>query len=64
MSWTNYLIMYFLEGRSTSNDVLVIPILLLGPPVALLIFGIAARWTFRGFHVVEHSAATRSPEAA
>ena len=64
MSWTNYLIIYFLEGRSTGNDFFVIPILLLGPPVALLIFGIAAGWTFRSFHVVEHSVARRSPEAA
>ena len=64
MSWTNYLIMYFLQGQSTRNDVLVIPILLLGPPVALLIFGVAARWTLRGFQVVDQSVATRSPEAA
>jgi hypothetical protein len=64
LSWTNYLIMYFLQGQSTGNDFLVIPVLLLGPPVALLIFGIAARWTFRGFQVIESSVATRSPEAA
>ena len=64
MSWTIYLVMYVLQGQSTRNDVLVFSIVLLGPPVALLIFGIAARWTFRGFHVAEHSVATRSPEAA
>jgi hypothetical protein len=58
MSWTNYFIMYFLQGQSTRNDVLVIPIVLVGPPVALLIFGTAARWTFRGFHVAEHSVTT------
>jgi hypothetical protein len=64
MSWTNYLIMYLLQGRSTRNDFLVIPVLLLAPPVALLFFGIVTRWAFRGFQVVEHSVATRSPEAA
>jgi hypothetical protein len=64
MSWTNYLTMSLLQGRSTRNDFLAIPVLLFGPPVALLFFGVAARWTFRGFQVSEHSVATRSPGAA
>jgi len=58
MSWTNYLIMYVLEGRFTRSDFFTIPVILFGPPVALLIFGIAARWAFRGFQVVEHSVTT------
>jgi hypothetical protein len=33
------------------GDVLVIPVVLIGPPVALLLFGIAAGWAFRGFRV-------------
>jgi len=31
--------------------ILAIPVLLLGPPVALLLFGIAAGWAFRGFKI-------------
>jgi hypothetical protein len=64
MSWSNYLIMYVLQGRFTRNDFLVIPVILFVPPVALLLFGIVTRWAFRGFQVVENSVATRSPEAA
>ena len=64
MSWTNYFIMHFLQGRFTGNDFLVIPVILFGPPVALLLFGVAAQWAFRGFQVVEHSVATRAPEKA
>ena len=48
MGWTNYFIMYFLQGRFTGNDLLVIPVILFSPPVALLLFGVAAQWAFRG----------------
>jgi hypothetical protein len=58
MSWTNYFIMYFLQGQSTRNDVLVIPVILLGPPLALLLFGFVTRWAFRGFQIVEQSVTT------
>jgi len=30
----------------------VIPVLLFGPPIALLIFGLAAGWAVRGFKAV------------
>jgi hypothetical protein len=56
MSWTIYLIMDALEGKFT--NFFVIPIVLFGPPVALLIFSIAARWAFRGFQVVQQSVMT------
>jgi hypothetical protein len=36
-------------GFKATRDLLVIPVLLLGPPVALLIFGLATRWAFQGF---------------
>ena len=50
MSWIIYLIMYGLHGGfKTTGDLLVIPVLLFGPPIALLIFGYAAGWAFRGF---------------
>jgi hypothetical protein len=50
MGWTIQLTMFAIRnGVKTTNDVLVIAILLLGPPVALLVFGISAGWAFRGF---------------
>jgi len=52
MAWIIYLIMYALrEGMRSVGDLLVIPVVLIGPPVALLLFGIAAGWAFRGFRV-------------
>src|ERR1039457_5127767 len=45
-----YLVMYGLQGGfKTTGDFLVIPVLLIGPPIALLLFGLAAGWAFRGF---------------
>src|SRR5258705_8397454 len=55
MSWAIYLIMHSFEGRFPGSDLLVVPILLFGPPVALLIFGVATSWAFRGFQVDNHS---------
>jgi hypothetical protein len=55
MSWAIYLIMRALEGGHTRADFFVVPVLLFGPPVALLIFGIATGWAFRGFQVNNHS---------
>jgi hypothetical protein len=50
MGWMVYLIMYGIQGGfKTSNDFLVLPVLLFGPPIALLLFGGAARWAFQGF---------------
>jgi hypothetical protein len=51
MSWVIYLIMGALETGLRSSDLLVIPVLLFGPPVALLLFGAATAWAFRGFRV-------------
>lgn len=52
MGWTIYLLMYGLRGGfKTTGDWVVIPVLLFGPPVALLVFGLAARWAFRGFNM-------------
>ena len=50
MGWIIYLIMYGLQGGlKTTGDFLGIPVLLIGPPIALLLFGVAAGWAFRGF---------------
>jgi len=50
LGWSVYLTIWALrEGFSRSGDLLAIPVLLFGPPVALMIFGIATNWAFRGF---------------
>lgn len=50
MSWIIYLLMQGIQGEfKTNRDFMQLPVLLLGPPVALLIFGVAAGWSFRGF---------------
>jgi len=50
MGWLVYLILYGIQGgfRSTA-DLFPIPVLLIGPPIALLLFGLVAGWAFRGF---------------
>jgi hypothetical protein len=56
MGWTIRLIMHSLdEGRFPGSDFLEIPVLLFGPPVALLIFGVVAGWAFRGFQLDDQS---------
>jgi hypothetical protein len=61
MGWIIYLIMQGIQGGlQTTADFLEVLVLLFGPPVALLLFGIAAGWAFRGFKV--ENAPGRSPE--
>jgi hypothetical protein len=50
MGWVVYLILSGLQGGFRSaDDFLPIPVLLFGPPIALLLFGFVAGWAFRGF---------------
>ncbi len=50
MGWIVYLILYGIQGGfHASAELLAIPVLLIGPPVALLLFGLMAGWAFRGF---------------
>lgn len=50
MGWIIYLIMYGIHGGfKTTSDFLEVPVLLFGPPIALLLFGLATGWAFRGF---------------
>jgi hypothetical protein len=50
MGWIVYLILYGIQGGfRSSGDFLAIPVLLIGPPIALLLFGLVAGWAFRGF---------------
>ncbi len=58
MSWIIYLIMFgILGGFKTQGDFFVVPVLLCGPPVALLLFGMATGWAFRGFLPAKQSPA-------
>jgi hypothetical protein len=47
VAWTLYLLVYGLQTGFQITG--AIPVLLFGPPVALLMFGLAAAWAFRGF---------------
>ena len=49
MSWAIYLILHAIGGGFQPTDYLMIPVVFFGPPIALLILGIAAAWAFRGF---------------
>ena len=50
LGWGVYLTMYGIKGGFKSiGDVLEIPVLLIGPPVALLLFGLMTGWAFKGF---------------
>jgi len=49
MSWIIYLTMEFVQRDLSSGDLYTWPILLFGPPIALLIFGRGALWARHGF---------------
>jgi hypothetical protein len=52
MGWAIYLALYAIQGGFKSvGEILVMPILFLGPPLALFLFGLATAWAFRGFVV-------------
>jgi hypothetical protein len=51
-AWTIELILNGIQGDfKTPGDFLQIPVLLLGPPIAVLILGVATGWALRGFSV-------------
>jgi hypothetical protein len=50
MGWTIYLLLEGLDGAPmNTGNWLSLPVLLFGPPIALLLFGTAVGWAFRGF---------------
>jgi hypothetical protein len=49
LGWSVYLTIWALRSGFTPGDLLAIPVLLFGPPLALLLFGLATSWAFRGF---------------
>jgi hypothetical protein len=56
MSWVLYLIVDEIRTGFRGSDMMTVPVLLIGPPVALLIFGMATGWAFRGFKSVDEPA--------
>lgn len=59
MAWIIYLIMNGIQGGfRNSGDLLVVPVLLLGPPIAVLLLGVATGWAFRGFKIDDGSPGT------
>jgi hypothetical protein len=51
MAWTIDLILWTLRFGMETGDVAAVPVLLFGPPMALLVFGTGVRWAFRGFNL-------------
>ena len=50
LGWIVYLVLEGIKGGFQSfGGFLAIPVLLIGPPIALLLFGLVAGWAFRGF---------------
>ncbi|WP_245434293.1 hypothetical protein [Pseudolabrys taiwanensis] len=50
LGWSIYLgISAFRHGWNDSSDLFAVALILIGPPLALLAFGFAAAWAFRGF---------------
>jgi hypothetical protein len=53
MGWIIFFLIEFIRGETAAHDTLVVPVILFGPPVALLLFGLATRWAFQGFKTGE-----------
>jgi hypothetical protein len=52
LGWGVYLTMFGIRvGFKSIGEILEIPVLLIGPPVALLLFGLMTGWAFKGFVV-------------
>jgi hypothetical protein len=49
MGWLIYFVIELIAGNWSGPDVLTVPVVLFGPPAAILIMGIATRWAFQGF---------------
>ncbi len=54
MGWVIFFAIEYTGGELSAKQLLVAPIILFGPPLALLLFGLAARWAFQGFQSDEN----------
>ncbi len=55
MGWVIYFAIELIRTESTVGQLVVAPVVLLAPPVALLLFGMATRWAFQGFQTDDQS---------
>jgi hypothetical protein len=54
MGWSIYAILSVLaQSFETLEDYLAIPVVFFGPPIALLLCGLATAWAIRGFRLDE-----------
>ena len=51
MGWLIYFAIKFVSGEYSEHHVPVVPVVLFGPPLALLLLGIGTRWAIQGFEV-------------
>jgi len=50
LGWSIYVVIAaFRGGWGSSGDFFAVAVILVGPPLALLAFGLAAAWAFKGF---------------
>jgi len=64
MGWAIYLTLSAMaQALTTPGDFLAIPVVFFGPPIALLLCGLAAAWAIRGFKSEQpEQQVTKSPE--
>ena len=49
MGWLLYFLIELIAGNWSGRDFSALPVVLFGPPAAVLVMAIATRWAFRGF---------------
>jgi hypothetical protein len=55
MGWVIFFAIELIRGEAPTPQLAVAPVVLLAPPIALLLFGMATRWAFQGFQVDDQS---------
>jgi hypothetical protein len=50
MGWLIFFTVEVLAAEISLSQLIAAPVILIGPPIALLLFGVAARWAFLGFY--------------
>jgi hypothetical protein len=62
MSWAIYFILSAMaQALNTVGDFLAIPVVFFGPPIALLLCGLATGWAIRGFRADNPAQSTAPP---
>ena len=62
MGWAIYVILSVLaQAFKTADEYLAIPVVFFGPPIALLLCGLATAWAIRGFRSDEKPEQSKGP---